>query len=158
MNNTKLNLLLFAIMFTLFATSCTKQVQDEVTVVDLSKKSWYETVDDVKALELNTRFDLSPQVYTQFLDNLVFIDNQLRGFYYKDIIANMTSEEEQRFWSYFKITVQKDGDLPGNSAATNRDGGPVPMLGGPNVDICHQMNSDPFTCSPLNWWTCINFC
>ncbi|MEM1322706.1 MAG: hypothetical protein AAGG75_20745 [Bacteroidota bacterium] len=143
-----------AVFFSLFLASCTKQQKNDVTKAEESALSLYKNVEAVEALALDTKFNLSATVYNDFLNSLMFKDEQLRGFYYKDIVENMSNQELKAFWGYFKVSVQLEEDSDQNAEVKLRNGNP-PML---SDEFCIYYDSVPFACRPSPGWVCMIMC
>lgn len=143
-----------AVLLALLATACTKQDQNEIKESKESAISLLKTVEDIKVLALDAKFNLSSEVYSSFLNSLVFKDKQLRGFYYEDMIKNMSNQEQEEFWAYFGITIELGEDTDDESEAVYREVNP-PVL---SDAICIAFNATPLYCWYAPGYICMYIC
>lgn len=77
-------------------------IANKVFVLDSKQK--------VESLNLDQKFNISPTVYQDFLDKLVFKNGHIRGAYYGGIHKILNEKQRENFWQYFGISY-KNGDF-----------------------------------------------
>ena len=77
------------------------------------------SVQKVESLNLADEFNLSKEVYNEFLESLIFDDltSHFRGAKISGINNALNEKQREKFWKYFGLTY-KNGDFPQN---TNKD-------------------------------------
>jgi len=143
-----------AIFFTLLVTACNKQDSYEITAAKEPATSFYKTVDDIKALEIDATFNLSADVYSNFLNSIEFKDKQLRGFYYAGVVKNMSIQQQEKFWAYFDISVQLSAEVDYESRETPNEK-QLPLI---SNEFCIADNATPLYCRPFSGWVCMYNC
>ncbi len=84
-------------------------IANKVFVLDSKQK--------VESLNLDQKFNISPTVYQDFLDKLVFEKGHLRGAYYGGVHKVLNEKQRENFWQYFGISY-KNGDFIQNNKGT----------------------------------------
>ena len=142
-----------ALFFSVLAISCSKQEQNEATAVEESATPLFRSIEDIKALELDVKFNLPSDIYREFLESVVFKDQQLRGFYFGDIVKDMNHQEHEQFWASFGINIQLGADLDYDDVAISRNE-LLPRLG----EFCTLLHYSPLYCRPSRGSICMSLC
>jgi len=119
MKNLKIESILFSLLVmmavAILITSCGQEeiLTEEAESTHIqSLLSKYNSLEDVKQLDIDKTFSLSEESYDNFLNSLVFIDEQLVGFHYGEIDNLLDDEDMQKFWSNFGVNMELSPELP----------------------------------------------
>ena len=102
----------FFLMTVLFLASCAEQDLQEPDVQKIEELSAdnyvFTSIDQIHDLNINEEFNIPQDVYSEFLESVVFKYGKVAGFYHGGIEPLLDDEQSEKVWNQFGFSIRKD--------------------------------------------------
>ncbi len=130
------NLIFLLFTISLFAVSCTSELPEPTPQVVTS-------VDDVRYLNLNSKYSIPDAVYNEFMNSITFENGHFTGCYYKAVDELLDEKTSVEFWKNFGINISRNID---------NEIQPRKVIDG--TDYQDKKNYPGGGCEPMSGWVC----